>query len=161
MTGIKTSDVCDADSLVDVLAAFRKWVGDGVTRYVAWSGSDYAQLLKETTSKAIEFPEKTCRWMDLQRVYPRVMDVGNRRQMSLHNAIDWYGIKVDEENLHGALYDARVTAELLSNLLTGDYKEQKQFLLSVMPDQSEAHASFTIGDKFSALLALKERLEND
>ena len=53
LTGIRTSDVCDADSLADVLAAFRTWVGDGVTRYVAWSGSDYAQLLKETTSKAI------------------------------------------------------------------------------------------------------------
>lgn len=161
LTGIRTCDVCDADVLADVLDAFRDWVGDGVTRYVAWSGTDYAQLLKETNTKEIAFPEKTLRWMDLQRVCPRVMDVGNGRQMSLHKAIDWYGIKVDEENLHGALYDARVTAELLSNLLTGDYKEQKESLSSVMPDESESHASFTIGDKFASLLALKERLENE
>lgn len=61
-----------------------------------------------------------------------------------------------------ALYDAHVTAELLRNLLTKDYLIQKNMLTEVMPGQGNSKsASYSIGDKFSSLLALKERLENE
>lgn len=160
LTGIRICDVSNADSLEVVLGAFRQWVGQASTRFVAWSGSDLAQLSQETAYKQLAFPEGDGRWMDLQVVYPRVMGVGNGRDMSLRNAASWYGIKVSEENLHGALYDTRVTAELLRNLITKDYVEQKLSLPAAMPEKAcSKPMSFTIGEKFSSLMAFKFGLE--
>lgn len=163
LTGIRFLDVYDENSLSVVLGLFREWVGDkGRTRFVTWSENDLKQLRQETSFKEIEFPEAHKRWLDLQKIYPRIMAVGNGKRMSLHSAADWYGIKLSEENLHGALYDARVTAELLRNLLTKDYLIQKNMLTEVMPGQGNSKSvSYSIGDKFSSLLALKERLENE
>lgn len=163
LTGIRFRDVYDENPLSVVLGLFREWVGDkGRTRFVTWSENDLKQLRQETLFKQIEFPEAHKRWLDLQKVYPRIMAVGNGKMMSLHSAADWYGIKLSEENLHGALYDARVTAELLRNLLTKDYLIQKNMLTEVMPGQGNSKsASYSIGDKFSSLLALKECLENE
>lgn len=76
LTGIRICDVSNADSLEVVLGAFRQWVGQASTRFVAWSGSDLAQLSQETAYKQLAFPEGDGRWMDLQVVYPRVMGVG-------------------------------------------------------------------------------------
>lgn len=46
--------------------------------------------------------------------------------------------------------------------LTKDYLIQKNMLTEVMPGQGNSKsASYSIGDKFSSLLALKERLENE
>lgn len=163
LTGIRFRDVYDENPLSVVLGLFREWVGDkGRTRFATWSENDLKQLRQETSFKEIEFPEAHKRWLDLQKIYPRIMAVGNGKMMSLHSAADWYGIKLSEENLHGALYDARVTAELLRNLLTKDYLIQKNMLTEVMPGQGNSKsASYSIGDKFSSLLALKERLENE
>lgn len=160
LTGITNGDLFDEDPLGAVLARFREWVGVGKTRYVAWSGSDLKQLCQETTFKGIEFPEGRCRWLDLQKVYPKYMKIGNDRLMSLHTAADWYGIKVADNLLHGALYDALLTAELMRYLVTGDYKEQIESLASVMPQKAQqAQTTFNLGEKFQALFALKASME--
>lgn len=160
LTGITNCDLFEKDCLADVLVKFREWVGDAKTRYVAWSDNDLKQLKQETAFKDIDFPEGRRRWLDLQKVYPKFMQVGNGRLMSLHTAADWYGVKVSEDQLHGALYDARVTAELMKYLVTGDYKEQIKSLASVMPQKSESNqTTFNLGDKFTALFALKANLE--
>ena len=88
------------------------------------------------------------------------MEVGNGRQIALCAAANWCGIEPSKEDLHGALYDARVTAELLKNLLTKEFLEQKNCIASVMSDASrKKETSYTIGDKFSSLLQLKTKLE--
>lgn len=61
-------------------------------------------------------------------------------------------------NLHGALYDARLTAELLKYLLTKDYLYQKKTLEAVMPKQSKP-ATTKLADKFASLMQLKSELE--
>lgn len=156
LTGIRTCDLISENTLEAVLGEFRKWVGSKTTRYIAWSETDLEQLKAETEKKNVSFAEQDGRWLDLQKIYPRFMGVGNDRKMALRVAADWYGIKVSEDGLHGALYDARLTAELLKNLLTKDYLEQKSCLASVMPEPSQMEAmTFTIGDKFSSLLQLK------
>lgn len=157
LTGIKSCDVCTESQLEEVLESFRKWMGDAHTRFVAWSESDLTQLQSETSFKGIRFPEGDMRWLDLQKVYPRAMGIGNGRRMSLHDASDWCGIKVNEGNLHGAHYDALLTAELLSSLMTKEYIEQKASLTKAL--SHSAPASFTLGDKFASLATLKESLE--
>lgn len=160
LTGITNSDLMNKDCLSDALEKFREWVGGSKTRYVAWSGSDLKQFDQETRFKGIDFSEGNCRWLDLQKVYPKFMKVGNGRLMSLHTAADWYGVTISDELLHGALYDALITAELMKYLVTGDYKEQIESLAAVMPQKTEqSQTTFNLGEKFSALLALKSNLE--
>ena len=160
LTGIRTSDATAGLPIKEALEEFRTWIGEVHTRFVAWSNSDLVQFVAETNKKKINFPEKNSRWLDLQKIYPRFMDVGNGKCMALHVAADWYGIQVSEEELHGALYDAQVTAELLASLITKDYLKQKHTLAEVMPDAKDAKATtFSIGDKFSALSKLKAELE--
>ncbi len=164
LTGISKWDLQDADSFEVVWEQFRCWVDEGNTgdsmRFVTWSKTDRAQLRAETAVKGVDFGEDNARWLDLQKIYPRFMGVGDGNQMALRVAADWYGISVSQKNLHGALYDARLTAELFKNLVTKDYLVQKECLAAAMPKDSQTHAiTFTIGDKFSALLQLKEQLE--
>lgn len=160
LTGIGTRDVIKEEALETVLEKFRGWVGANETRYIAWSETDLRQLHIETGRKRIPFPEGNGRWLDLQKIYPHVMEVGNGRKMALRVAADWYGIKISESDLHGALYDARLTAELLSNLITGDYLIQKESLnTAISSAQKSEPATFSIGEKFSALMQLKMELE--
>lgn len=160
LTGINNVDLFNESCLEDTLTRFRSWVGGGKTRFVAWSSTDLSQLKKETEFKGIDFPEDRCRWLDLQKIYPKFLKVGNGRLVSLRTAADWYGVKISEEQLHGALYDARITAELMRYLITGDYKEQSDSLASFMTQEPASQkTTFNLGEKFSALLALKTSLE--
>lgn len=81
LTGIRFRDVYDENPLSVVLGLFREWVGEeGRTRFVTWSENDLKQLRQETTFKGIEFPEAHQRWLDLQKIYPRIMAVGNGKK---------------------------------------------------------------------------------
>lgn len=160
LTGIRTCDLANAYTLDTVLEELRNWIGTKATRYVTWSETDLKQLKAESEKKSIPFPEQKGRWLDLQKIYPRFMEVGNGRQMALRVAADWYGIRISEKDLHGAPYDAKLTAELLKNLITNDYLDQKTCLSSVMhvPSQIET-TTFSIGEKFGSLLQLKAKLQ--
>lgn len=134
LTGIIDADLCDADTFDVVMGHFVDWVGGGRTRLVAWSPNDQQQLEAECRVKGVELPESLGRWMDLQRVMPRVMDVGRRRgRMSLRNAMGWAGLDSELDVEHRALDDAMNTAKLLCMLLTGEHQEQKRALAAAMP----------------------------
>lgn len=160
LTGIKSSDLTRQQPIEVVLEKFREWVGSSKTRFVTWSSSDLLQLTDETANKGIAFPEKDGRWLDLQRIYPRLLCVDDGNSMSLAQAAEWYGISASKKKCHNALYDARLTAQLLSSLLTKDYLIQREFLHVVVPDAAQSSpTTFSIGDKFSALFQLKQELE--
>lgn len=160
LTGIRMSDLVAERAIGQVLQEFREWVGPKTTRFVAWSDTDLGQLRSETREKNLPFSEQEGRWLDLQKVYPRLMGVERGKKMALRAAADWYGIRVSKENLHGALYDAMLTAELLKGLLTKDYLAQRECLASAMPEPSQSKAaSYSVGERFSSLQRLKEELE--
>lgn len=159
LTGIADRALSDADALEKVLQDFRAWVGGEKTRFVAWSDTDLRQLRNETDAKGISFPEGEERWLDLQKIYPRLMKISKGKLMKLSVAADWCGIKVEESNLHGALYDAQLTAELLSSLMTKEYLEQQDCYKSVMSKEKSRMTTMNVGEKFSALMELKQKLE--
>jgi len=116
------------------MAEFAAWIGEGKVRVVAWSKSDRAQIEAECAFKGVKIPAQLGRWLDLQAVYPRIMQVGNgRRHMSLRDAADWYGVAMDSSKAHRALYDAQVTARMMSQLMTGEYLKQKRVLDELIP----------------------------
>lgn len=161
LTGIRMCDLVEERTVGQVLEEFRGWVGPKATRFIAWSDTDLGQLRSETWEKNLPFPEQEGRWLDLQKVYLRLMGMEKRTRMALRTAADWYGIRVSEENLHGALYDAMLTAELLKSLITKEYIVQKECLASAMPDPAQSKAaSYSVGERFASLKRLKEELES-
>ena len=161
LTGIRWSDVAPAEPFEQGLAAFQAWVGDASTRFVTWSPSDLQQLMQESAYKKIAMPFAHERWFDLQKVYPRLMGVRKKRgQVRLVDAAEWYcGGEVKREQLHGAPYDAAVTAELFRLLKTGEYLAQKSMLADIVPAQGTHEVlSENLGARFAALAKLRDEL---
>lgn len=160
LTGIRDADVREAETFAEVLGQFCAWVGSGRIRLVAWSGTDRRQIERECAFKGIEQPAQLDRWFDLQRIYPRLMGVGDRRHlMSLKTAADWTGAALNADSAHQALYDAQVTAELLRQIVTGEYRQQKRALAENMgtPSQDE-ELTASLGSRCSRLGELYREL---
>ena len=160
LTGIRDCDVAGAVLLADALAALCEWIGRGRTRMVEWSKSDREQIERECAFKGLEVPAQMHRWLDLQVVCPKLMEVGNGRLMKLSTALDWYGVDCDEARAHRALYDAQVTAELLRQVITGEYREQRAKLDVAMPRRKTMGRALTttIGSVNAGLEALRQSL---
>ena len=126
LTGLEWSDVADAPSFAEAMELLADWIGARPSRIVTWSTCDRRQLLAECAAKRVAMPAAMTRWLDLQKVFPRVMGVGRPgRRMALHSAMQWCGTELDAACEHTALQDAEHTAELLQMLLTGEYREHK------------------------------------
>lgn len=159
LTGIHDADVRDAEPIEAVIEQFADWAGPRRTRLAAWSGSDKDQVQKECAFKNIELPSQMRHWIDLQRIYPRLMGVGDgRRSMALRTAADWTGAGLDVSSAHRALYDAQVTAELMSQLLTGEYRQQKQALAQNMGTPDKGELTTSLGSMCAGLEDLYRQL---
>ena len=157
LTGIRWADLADALTFAEALSDLSSWIGEGSTRMVAWSTSDEKQLEAECRAKAVALPSNMTRWLDLQAVFPRVMDIGLKgKPMSLHKAVEWCGLALDRKSEHTALLDAQHTAEMLSMLLTGEYLAHRQALKT--PVASAPAAEDALGQMATALGPLYAKL---
>ena len=155
LTGITTRMLEDAPHFAEALLLFSEWVGKGRTRMVAWSENDKAQIVSECSVKGIEMPANMRRWMDLQRVFPRAMDMrGRHKRMSLHDAFAWFDRELSTDCEHQALADAEHTAELLIALIKGEHLEHKRALEAAMTNAQ----SCSYNPMASALAGLLERM---
>ena len=147
LTGITYYDVVSAASLEKALNQLERWIGyDCETFIYSWSSADLQQMTKECEYKGIHMPPNMTQWIDFQSEYYRVMELDSTcRQLSLHKAAEQFGIIMDERKSHSALYDAKITAELLIPILNGDYREQREYLRKTTAVELEDH-SFTLGD---------------
>ena len=148
LTGIKTTDVYHAASFADALQSFSEWIGSQKTRIYSWSNSDLKQLWNECSYKNIDFPLNMHRWMDFQVVFPKLMEIRQYKNlMSLHEAAEWYGVSFDQRGAHRALYDAKITTELVVPVLTGEYIKQRECLKSIIYRDKEGKTSdFCLAD---------------
>lgn len=147
LTGIKYCDVASAVSLEKALNQLESWIGyDYEALVYSWSNADLLQVRNECNYKGIHIPANMTQWIDFQSEYYKAMDLDSScRQLSLHKAAEQFGIIMDERKAHSALYDAKITAELLIPILNGDYKEQRDYLKKTTTTDLEDH-SFTLGD---------------
>lgn len=138
LTGIKTSDVTEAPCFAEALKQLVSWIGSNPSiRIVAWSDNDQRQIMQECTAKHVTVPSELSCWLDLQRIFPRMMQLQKgRRLVRLADALEWYGIKPEASRLHSALYDAECTAALFKELASGDYKEHIKRLQTFMPTRT-------------------------
>lgn len=115
ITGITKKTVEKAPQYAEAMEQFADWIGSDVrSRFYTWSTSDQNVILREADLK--EFPLHDmfyAHWVDLQRIHQRMY--GFTRPMNLTNALGSMQIYF-EGTEHGALADARNTAEILCNL---------------------------------------------
>ena len=156
MTGIGNEDLTCARPLDQVLDALAAWIGPGKARMVTWSGSDKAQIACECRVKGIEHHLPT-RWLDIQRLYPRLMHT-RKRMVALGEAADWCGIANDKASAHRALYDAKMTAELFRMMASGECAAHREALdRQMQADKNKCSAS--IGAQCGGLAELLAQLQ--
>lgn len=163
LTGIKTTDVYRAASFGEAIQRFSEWVGSGRTRIYSWGDSDQKQLKSECALKQVPFPANMTRWMDFQTIFPRLMEIKQyKRLMSLHEAAEWYGAAFDQRDAHRALYDAKVTTELVASVLTGEYISQRDCLKEAIrrDEREEKSAGFSLVDLCSGFFSQLVTSEN-
>lgn len=145
LTGIKSTDVYRADSFAEAIQRFSEWIGSKKTRIYSWSNSDFLQIKNECAFKHVAFPLNMNRWMDFQVMYPRLMEIRQcKNLMSLREAAEWYGIPFDQKVAHCALYDAKVTTELVAPVLTGEYLSQRERLKNIIYNDAREEKAFGI-----------------
>lgn len=158
MTGIRTADVACARRLEEVLAALSAWVGPGRARFVTWSEADRNQIRRECAAKGISVPFPS-RWLDIQRLYPRLMGQASKRKVALGEAADWCGIANSRTPAHRALYDAQMTAELFRMMAAGDCAEQHARVEAELARaQERSSCSSSIADRCGGLADLLAQL---
>lgn len=159
MTGIGDEDLAYARPLAEVLETLAAWIGRGRVRMVTWSESDLKQIREECAAKSITVA-LPARWLDIQRIYPRLMGIENhRRKVALGEAADWLGIPNDKESAHRALYDARMTAEVFRMMASGECAEHRERVASELKAANgRATCSSSIADRCGGLADLLARL---
>lgn len=115
ITGITEETVAHAPMYAEAVTQFTEWIrSSGNSRFYTWSNSDQAVLLREAELKEEVLHEMFYgHWVDLQRIHQRIY--GFRRPMNLTSALGSMQIYF-EGTEHGALADARNTAEILLHL---------------------------------------------
>ena len=163
LTGICTEDVSCAETFDAAVGKFSRWIGEEKTRIYSWSDTDLMQFERECRYKNVEFPSNMKKWTDLQAVYPRIMRLSKRHEkVALHIAAKENGIVFDEKKAHRALYDAERTAELLTQILSGEYKKRIEKMKSVMRSEVVPMTSSmdsASGGKLAQLLQLLQAEE--
>lgn len=157
ITGISNEDLVFAKPLTQVLDEFREWIGSERCRIVTWSPCDRKQITLECEYKGIE-PNLPTRWLDIQRLYPRLMGT-RKRLVALGEAADWCGIANEKSKAHRALYDAQMTAEIFAMMAQGACAEHRERLERELGAKSEhAHCSSTIESRCAGLKDLLSTL---
>lgn len=157
MTGIGDEDLTCARPLAEVLEALAAWIGPGKARMVTWSDSDLKQVEAECAAKGVEH-HLPSRWLDIQRLYPRLMGTGNRRKVALGEAADWCGIANDKASAHRALYDAQMTAEIFRMMAAGECAEHRARVQAELHHKEESCAT-SIGAQCGGLAELLAQLK--
>lgn len=138
LTGIHSGMTKNADTFEKALAKFAEWVGcEKKTRIYSWSDSDPVQLRKECAYKGVQYPTSFKRWLDFQRVFPRMMQFPyTQSHIALTEAVKYFNIYIDNKKVHGALYDAEITTALLIDFLNGSYKKTAEYIKELTQPKS-------------------------
>ncbi len=155
ITGIHSEDLTCARLLAEVLDALVTWIGPGRVRMVTWSDCDLKQLRAECGVKGLEW-RLPARWLDIQGLYPRLMDM-SRRKVALGEAADWCGITNSEEALHRALYDAQLTSEIFRMMGAGECAAHKRAVEEKL-SQGKKECAASLGEQCDGLAALLAQL---
>ena len=124
LTTIRTSDVMNAVDFSEAINMLSEWIGTAKARIYSWSDNDLRQLEDECYAKDVTFPENMMRWMDLQKVFQRIIHYPSSMCIGLHYAANMLQVSYDDKSAHRALYDAFVTSKILTTVKSDEYKQE-------------------------------------
>lgn len=137
LTGITNEQLAPCGGFHEVMHRFMDWIGEEPFSLYSWSLTDMNVMLDEIDYKYPEdesYDRFFVHWVDLQRIYQRQM--GFFKSMGLTNALGTLNIYFDGTE-HGALADARNTAEIMRYMSDGE--KMKAF-------RSRSHVTYNTSD---------------
>lgn len=156
LTGIRTADVMNAVDFKTALGLLSDWIGPVRARVYSWSDNDLRQLCRECEAKELCFPENMYRWMDLQKVFQRIIHYPSRCCMALKYAAGLLGIPFDGSRAHRAVYDTEVTAELLRTVKSEGfiYGQREAHRVFISESSGSTYSIGSVwGDRLSSFMA--------
>lgn len=148
LTGIHDGNLRNAPSFEEAVRELSEWIGTNETVICAWSDADQRQLMEESAAKSVELPDNMAVFVDVQKMhYEKMGDDLARKQMALQKAAEQHGISMSRKESHDALYDAKITAEILNMLESGKFQKQAALLRKASRDTKESTVTgFVLGD---------------
>ncbi len=148
LTGINDANIRHAPSFADAMHKLAEWIGaeSGVV-ICTWSDADKRQIMEESAVKTVTIPGNLDVFEDVQLLHHEKFGADiTRKQMALHKAAQQYGIMMSKKESHSALYDSKITAEILIQLLTGRYQRQAYYIRKAAQDRDVSSSGTLIGD---------------
>lgn len=145
LTGITNDQLADCGSFHEVMQDFISWIGDEPFSLYSWSLTDMNVMLDEIDYKVPDdesYDRFFVHWIDLQRIYQRQM--GFYKSMGLTNALGTLNIYFDGAE-HGALADARNTAEIMRFMSDGEKMRSFRSRSQVTYNTSDS-SGFSLGN---------------
>ncbi|WP_426348931.1 exonuclease domain-containing protein [Alloiococcus sp. CFN-8] len=113
ITGITEEELLKGLSFSEAMVEFKGFCeGDHVL--CSWAKDDIAELIINSSVHGYEDIGWINKYLDIQEYITKVL--AHKKSLSLKNALDELRIKVNEEMLHDALYDAKCTALVFKRL---------------------------------------------
>lgn len=113
ITGIEEGRLKDGVSFSDALEELKEFLGDEDI-LCSWAKDDIAEIIRNSNYHDIQDVQWIKQYIDLQEYCTKVL--GERKTLSLKNALEKLKIKVEEEKLHDALNDSLYTAEVFRRI---------------------------------------------
>ena len=155
LTGIRDGNLRNAPSFGEAVRELSDWIGmETETVICTWSDADRRQIMEESEAKTVEMPGNMSSYEDVQLMHHEKMGADiTRTQMALHKAAEQYGIMMSRKESHSALYDARITAEILLVLIDSDKcRKQAEFLKRASWDSKETNDfGFCLGNLYRGI----------
>ena len=152
LTGIRTEDVRNAHGFADALRLFAEWVGPARARICSWSDNDLTQLQKECSAKGVEFPVCLGRWMDIQKIYQRIIHYPARQHLALRYAAKMLDVPFSDTEAHRAVYDTEVTADIYRMMCSSGFLARQREANRTFVTGS-THSTYSIGSACGSALA--------
>ncbi|MGM9974277.1 MAG: exonuclease domain-containing protein [Clostridiaceae bacterium] len=113
ITGITEDKLLRGLSFSEAMMEFKSFCeGDNIL--CSWAKDDIAELIINSSIHGYEDIGWINKYLDIQEYITKVL--AHKKSLSLKNALDELRIKVNEEMLHDALYDAKCTALVFKRL---------------------------------------------
>ncbi len=124
LTGITTEDMLNGIPFENAVQLYNEWVGDDIIT-LTWSNSDLFTIIENTRlflSEGTSF--KLGKYVDLQRYFQNEMKHKGTmlvNQISLSDAADMLKISTEDFDLHTAMDDSKITAEILKRTYNSEH----------------------------------------
>ncbi len=135
LTGMTNEQMQSGIPFSKALELYKNWVSNDSLTFT-WSDSDLYTLYNNCQYFTDSYQNAAIgKYVDLQKYFQHKLylsGVEQKNQISLSNAATLLKIKVDEENLHHALDDSLIAAEILK--ICYDYKTINNFIIDTSDD---------------------------